>query len=256
VVEEDALFELIRRHAVPDPAGVRWEVGLRRHPRDLAAALRALRGLDRLACSPGPTPAGREVAAALDRRAFGLRTPVHEVTNVLETPRVPGSFGAGHEKATQRRKARQAVRLGVTWRDVPPAERPALLASSDGYERENPRRLYRNAVPETERLLDLDHWLAAYRDDRPILLSVTAVDGAFAVLSHFRTLESTDAASAARYLMTEALAETLAERGVHHLCDPVSPFRLPSGLLHFARMVGFRLARVRVVRPDDVLAAR
>ena len=79
-----------------------------------------------------------------------------------------------------------------------------------------------------------------------MLLSVTPIDGEWAVLSHFRVLRCGRDATAARYLMTGVLADELAALGVRYLCDSVSPLRLKRGVLHFSRMVGFRTVRLRV----------
>ena len=243
---EEELFALVREHSVAEPQGAVWDFGLKRHPRDLVRAVRLLPHLPRHAYHPSGSPVSKVLVGALDRRALGRRTPVHEVTNVLELPSEPGTFSLGRPRATLRRKVRAAQKLGVTWRRVEDHERRHLVELAEAFERANPRTLYRNEEPDTGDLLIFDHWLLAEVGDRPVLLSITAVDGEWSVLRYFRTLEDSDEASTARYMMTEALAETLAERGVTKLCDQVSPFRLPSGLLHFARMVGFRLMRVRV----------
>lgn len=244
---EAELFELVHEHASPDPSGIVWEFGLRKDPRALLRALRLLRHLPRETYTPGRGVEADMVRTALTRRVAGRSTPVHETAHALAMPETPGTYNVGRARATQRRKARAATKLGVTWRLVSdPAERQALQAAATAWEQVNPRPLYRNDRPDTEDLQSVDLWIAAYVGDRPVMLSVTPVDGEWSLLRYFRTLEDTEAASNARYLLTEAVADTLAARGVRYLCDAVSPFRLPRGLLHFSRMVGFRLIRVRV----------
>lgn len=247
VDDESRLFEIIHTHSTPFPRGKVWDFRLRQHPADLLAAVKLLRGIPRVSCAPSDTSEGRLIRGALQRQTAGIATAIHQATNTLVLPDEPGRYDQGHERATQRRKARQAARVGVTWRAVQGEDERVLLQKlATEWEQANPRELYRNAEPDTVDLLEVDLWLAAFVDERPVLLSVTAVDGQWSVLRYFRTLEDTDASSTARYLMTGALAETLVSRGVRYLCDPVSPFRLPRGLLHFSRMVGFRIIRVDV----------
>ena len=80
------------------------------------------------------------------------------------------------------------------------------------------------------------------------MLAVIPCSGEWAVLRYFRTLAPGQASSDARYLMTEAVAETLGGLGVRHLVDSARPHWLPNGLRHFQRMVGFRLVRLRGIR--------
>lgn len=59
-------------------------------------------------------------------------------------------------------------------------------------------------------LLGYELWLAAYSaEGRPLLLSVTPVDGEWALLYYFRTLTTGEEASNARYLMTQVLVKDL-----------------------------------------------
>ena len=219
---------------------------LHRHPVLASRALTLLQQVPELWCQLSDSVEGRMVRAELQRASGGRSTALHQATTVLELPTEPGTYNLGHERATQRRKARKARAAGVTWRPVTdPAERQTLLQRADDYERNNPRSAYRKENPENADLMAIGLWLAAFHEGEPILLSVTAVDGEWAILRYFRSLAETDAASNARYLMTEVLAEELGRAGVRYLCDPVSPFRLTPGLRHFARMVGFRVRRVR-----------
>jgi len=169
---------------------------------------------------------------------------------MLQVPERSEDYVAGSSKQTLRRKIRAAEKAGITFRTVDdPAERRALVAQAQHAETVHPDETYRNAEPNVDDLLEHDLWLAAYsRDDRPLLLSVTPTDGEWALLRYFRTLGSGDEYSLSRYLMSRALVEALSARGVRHLVDTYPPLRLPTGLRHFQRMVGFRTVRARVAR--------
>ena len=222
------------------------KLALHRHPVLASRALTLLRQVPELWCRLSDSVEGRMVRAELQRSAGGRSTVLHQATTVLELPTEPGTYNVGHERATQRRKARKARAAGVSWRPVTDAaERQRLLERADDYERHNPRPAYRKDDPENADLMAIRLWLVAYHQGEPILLSVTAMDGEWSILRYFRTLSDSDAASNARYLMTEVLAEELGRLGVRYLCDTVSPFRVTPGLRHFARMVGFRVRRVR-----------
>ncbi len=219
---------------------------LHRHPVLASRALALLREVPELWCRLSDSVEARMVRAELQRASGGRSTLLHQATTVLELPTEPGTYNVGHERATQRRKARKARSAGVSWRPVPDAaERQQLLELANAYERNNPRDAYRSESPENADLMAIDLWLLALHEGEPILLSVTAADGEWSILRYFRTLSESNAASDARYLMTEVLAEELAKRDVRYLCDTVSPFRLTPGLRHFSRMVGFRVRRVR-----------
>ena len=92
--------------------------------------------------------------------------------------------------------------------------------------------------------------MAVSRDGDPLLLSVTPTDGEWALLRWFRTLGQGDEYSNSRCLMSPAVVEALSVRGVRCLIDTTPPRRLPSGLRHFQRMVGFRIVRARVAGPE------
>ena len=177
-------------------------------------------------------------------------TVIQQLRSVLSLPTDGTPYNQGRARATQRRKARAALRLGVTTHMVgQDSERRELLARANAFERVNPRPLYRVEQPENDDLLDFDFWMAAHHEGEAIVLAVIAVDGEFALLRYLRTLTHTDASSAARYLVTEKVADALVARGVRYLVNGVNPFKMPAGLLHFSRMVGFRLVRLRVGRP-------
>ncbi len=134
--------------------------------------------------------------------------------------------------------------------------RPArAVARGDAHERVNPRRQYRNANPVNADALDVDLALAAYAaDGRPILLAVIPVAGQWALLRYLRTLEASDEASVARYLMTKVVVEELAALGA-----PSRGQRAPGHASERAPalhgMVGYRLIRLRVSpRAEDATA--
>ena len=242
---EAQLAALLALHARPHP----WE---HRHPLIAARAARLLRDIPVASFTPSETVEGRIIRARLDRSLGGLTTRLHEAATVLRLPDTPGTYDQGRDRATQRRQARKAVRAGVTWRVVTDrAEMRRLLELARTAEQEHPDAEYRAEAPELEELLLVDLWLVAELEGRPVLLSVTPVEGEWAVLLYFRILESGEVSSHTRYLMTGVLAEQLIARGVRYLCDSRTPFRLNAGLRHFSRMVGFRNHRVRVLAPES-----
>ena len=148
---------------------------------------------------------------------------------------------------------RQAQRLGVRWASVKdPEERQRLLRLAEEWERTHHDLRYRNPNPDISGLLNHRLWLVAYSaEGRPLLLSVTPVDGEFALLSYFRTLGAGKEHSNARYLMTEVLVEQLIDFGVRYLVEAGS-LAIPNGIRHFQRIVGFRIVRIRIARPGQV----
>lgn len=221
-----------------------WE---HRHPLTAFRAARLLGRLPVLVCDPSHLPEGQILRSRLTRARFGMSTRLHEAASVLELPATPGEYSLGPARATQRRHARKALKLGVTWRLVGDrSDRRQLLADADDFERRHPRRSLRSEEPDNADLLDLDLWIAAFHEDRPILLTAVVQDGEWSMLRYFRIVDDSAAASHARYLMTGVLADELSSRGARFLIDTVSPFRLNPGLHHFSRMVGFRLQRVRI----------
>ena len=249
---EAQLATLLMLHARPRP----WE---HRHPLIAARAARLLRHIPVATVDPTGSDEGEIIRTRLDRSSAGMTTRIHEAATVLQLPTTPGQYDQGRDRATQRRQARKAVRAGVTWRRVEDErEKRVLLDLAREAERTHPDAEYRADAPELEELMLVDLWLVAELDGRPLLLSVTPIDGEWAMLLYFRILEGGDVASHTRYLMTGVLAEELVARGVRYLCDSRTPFRLNAGLRHFSRMVGFRTHRVRVLpgRVPAKVAAR
>jgi len=219
----------------------------------LDRSLAALISLCRLRCLRMTPSSGREglaIRAALLRHSRFWRITGFAAAVIL-LPDEPGQYSLGAAKQTLRRKTRQAQKLGVRWAEVnDPDERQELLRFADECERAHPDETYRKANPDNGELPSIRLWLVAYAaDDRPLLLSVTPVDGEFATLRYFRTLGSGDAQTNARYLMTDVLAERLVSLGVRYLVDTTNLFWLTNGLRHFQQMVGFSVVRIRVGRP-------
>jgi hypothetical protein len=100
-------------------------------------------------------------------------------------------------------------------------------------------------------LLSYDLWPAAYSaEGRPLLLSVTPIDGDFALLRYFRAIGFGEEQSNARYLMTEVLAERLVAQGVRYLIDGAFVSELPDRLRHFQQMIGYHTARIYLTRSE------
>ena len=238
VQAEAALASLLMPHA----RGERWE---HRHPVVALQALALLRRLPLLEYQPSGSRESRAIHGRIERSSLGVITPLHDAMSVLELPRPPARYDEGHNRATQRRHARKALKAGVTWTCVTdPTEREGLVQVY----RSSRARIGDAGAREADLafLDDCGLWLVAWNDGHPIHFSATAVDGAWAMLFSFSSLASGQVASATRYLMTGVLADRLAARGVRYLCDSKSAIRLTAGVREFSRMVGFRTARVRV----------
>jgi hypothetical protein len=239
---ETELNTLLAAHARPQP----WEL---RHPFVALRAARLLRRLPVHTYTPSGSPDSRLIEDHLDKSHAGLRTPLHQAATVLQLPERPGTYAEGPHMATQRQQARKPLRAGVTWTHVADRAEQDRLLDLAHRKTEAERRDGRHPDEvDLPSLLQSPHWLAAWQDDRPILLAVTAVDAPWAMLRYFCRLEDDRIASATRYLMTGVLAEDLIDRGVRYLCTNTSPLRMPPGVREFSRMVGFRTLRVRVVR--------
>jgi hypothetical protein len=226
--------------------GQRAVVHILRHPVATAAAMAGMVRLPHMCAELPDTHEGRVLHRTLTRPGL-LRTPFGRTgIAMVEVPADPDEYSLGAHRQTLRRKVRSAAKQGVTWRPVDdPEERVRLLTVANRMETEHDDETYRNERPDNRDLLDLELWLVAEgTDGSPLLLSVTATAGQWAQLRYFRRLGNSPLHSDTRYLMTQALVETLARRGVRHLFEGTHPAELPNGLRHFQRMVGFRLSRV------------
>lgn len=216
-----------------------------RHPRRAGAVLVDLIRLPRLTATIGDSADGAAI-----RRAILKKHPLRRViphAAVLVLPDAVGDYVLGASKQTLRRKVRKAERAGITWSRVDdPATRQELVALTDVWERENPRAQYRNEVARNSKLLAHPLWLVAYAaDGRPLVLSVTPVDGEWGLLRYFKSIGTGEEQSLARYYLMPVLVDHLVKMGVRYLFDVTSPLRLPNGLRHYQRMIGFRIFRIR-----------
>ncbi|WP_345481904.1 hypothetical protein [Amnibacterium soli] len=221
-----------------------------RHPID---AIRALRFIARLSVIDAELRTDGD--AALVRRGLERTNPlarrlIRGTTAVLVVPDTVEEFlaGSSESKRSLRTRFNRATRRGYhVHRTDGHEERRAVLALADRYERSHPDELYRNQAPDNDYLLGVGTWLVAHDVDcRPLILAVPAISGEWAVLQHFKTLESSDDARLARYWMSVELVRELHAQGVRYLADVLSPIGLPNGLRDFQRRLGYRLHRVRI----------
>lgn len=222
-----------------------------KHPVESLRAAIAIFRLPSLSVKPSTTADGVIIREVLSPRSLMIRITGF-TAGVLKLPNVPGQYMLGATKQTLRRKVRVARKLGVSWAEVVnPQERRELLKLAIQYEQEHPNVTYRNLNPGNYELefLNYDLWLAAYSaEGRPLLVSVTPVDGDFALLRYFRTIGSGEEQSTARYLMTEVLVDRLVAHGVRYLVDGTFASKLPDGLRKFQQMIGFQTARIYIAR--------
>jgi hypothetical protein len=216
-------------------------------------SLSTLTALYRLPCLYlGHSSTGSEGAIAWEiLRRYSMLVPgVGFTMTALRLPHEPGQYSLGASKQTLRRKIRKAERLGIYWAEVHDTQkRLELVKLADDREQTHPDAKYRNSNPDNSDLLSYELWLAAYSaEGRPLLLSVTPVDGDFAYLRYFRTLGDGEEESNARYLMTDVLAEHLVSRRARYLLDCAFPAWQHEGLRHFQRMIGYEIVRIRVAR--------
>jgi hypothetical protein len=233
-------------------------VYIARYPVKSLGALIALFRLPCLDVTPSTVGIdGPHIRGVLSERsgpALSPRSSLERLTGfatvALSVPAEPGQYSLGASKQTLRRKVRRAQKLGVRWAEVSdPQVRRGLLKLAEDYERTHPDEIYRNPNPDISDLLRYQLWLVAYSaEGRPLLLSVTPVDGELATLAYFRTIGAGEEQSNARYLMTEILVEHLVGCGVRLLLDGGS-LAMPNGRRHFQRMLGFHIVRIRLTRP-------
>jgi hypothetical protein len=218
------------------------------HPGKCLAAYVAVLQMPVLTADPSDSVEGTVIRRELSRGSI-IRRTIFPLLAVLRLPCSLGQYELGASKQTLRRKIRAAQRLGIRWARVDdPAERQKLLQLATDWERIHPIEYYR--IPDSDHgvMLGYGLWLAAYSaEGHPVLLSVTPVDGEWALLHYFRTLAQSEEASNARYLMTQVLVEHLVRIGVRYLIDEASPLWLANGLRHYQRMLGFRLVGFHLV---------
>ena len=218
-------------------------------PRAAVTAGFDLLRLPRLAVAPTGSRDGVAIRQAILPAWSPRRLVPHAA--VLALPETAEEYLLGASKQTLRRKVRQAQRLGITWRRVDdPVERWDLVRLGNDWERNNPNAQYRNSEPDNSDLPDFELWLLACSSDgRPLVLSVTPVDGQWGMLHYFRGIEAGEEQSLARYYLMTVLVEHLVAAGVCYLFNSGTPIRITNGLRHYQRMVGFRTYRLKVVRP-------
>lgn len=215
-----------------------------RHPVATWTGLREVRRLPRLHYEPGTGPGARALLATLRRRQLTRHDFALFGAAVLAIPADPAVLLQGRRQQTMRRMLRKAERAGLTCRAVQPHERLALLKRANAMEQQHRLDTYRVAEPANDDLLDHPLWRVCELQGRPVLLSVTPVDGSWSCLRYFRTLGASEHHTLARWLSTYDLATQLSARGVRHLLDTEAPAVQTNGVRHFQRMLGFRYAVV------------
>ena len=187
----------------------------------------------------------RHIRGPLDRRTLGLRTPLHSAASILRIPRGDDPL-AGSQFSTLRRQDRKATKAGVTCRFVTsPREREALLQMAIDFEKSHPDIRYRREFPRTHDLPEIALWMVAVSaDGTPLAISVNPISRNVALLRYLKTISGHPDTRLARYALIAELMRVLSRRWVRYLVDNVSPISVPSALREFAKMTGFRIARV------------
>lgn len=218
-----------------------------RHPAATWSGLADVRRLPRLSCEPGSGPGGRALLATLRQRHVTRHDFALFGAAVLSVPDDPATMLEGRRQQTMRRMLRKADKAGLTCRAVEPCERIGLLKRANATEQDHRLDTYRVEAPDNDDLLEHPLWRVCELHGRPVLLSVTPVDGEWACLRYFRTLGASEHHTLARWLSTYDLVQQLSARGVRHLLDTEPPGTQTNGVRHFQRMLGFRY--VVVTRP-------
>jgi len=233
-----------------------------RHPALTARAVADLLALPRLDAGLTGSHEGGLLRQHLTRRRYGaanghtLRelltwwgTLARTGACVLSIPSDGSQYSDGASRQTLRRKVRAAERQGVCSRRVDHlAEQRELVRMLDLVLPHKSDHRYRQYNTDHSFMVGVGLWTAAFdHNGQPLVLAVTPFDGQWALLQCFISLGETQQHSDARYLLTKAMVQQLADRGVRYLVDSRSPMELTNGLRHFQRMVGFRIARIRVL---------
>lgn len=228
-------------------SGERLRHSLVRRPRAAARAVADVRALPQVVAELSDSDAGRRLREQLQRRVLGRWTVAGSGACLLSLPAIAGAYQEGPRRQTLRRKVRAAQRRGVITREVTDlAEQRDLGAQLAAALRSKTDERYRDEADQSF-LVGRGLWTVAQgTDGTPLVIAVTPIDGTWALLLRFISLGDTPEHSDARYLLTAAVVERLRSEGVRHLVDTRAPAELPNGLRHFQRMLGFRIARVRV----------
>lgn len=253
---EARLSQLLHDYRADRAAGVGRLRCLLARPGAAVTAGSDLLRLPRLEVAPSGSRDGAVIREAI-LPAWSLRRLIPHAA-VLALPETAEEYLLGASKQTLRRKVRKAERLGITWRRVDdPVERWNLVRLGNDWERNNPNEQYRNAEPDNSDLPNYELWLLACASDgRPLVLSVTPVDGQWGMLHYFRGMEAGEEQSLARYYLMTVLVEHLVAAGVRYLFNSGTPIRITNGLRHYQRMVGFRTYRLEVGRSGRPTAER
>lgn len=217
-------------------------------PAETLTACHDLLRLPRLTMALTDSPDGKAIRKAVRPPRSPLRLLPHAAVLVL--PETAEEYVRGASRQTLRRKVRNARRAGITWRVVDdPREKLKLIEHADEWERNTPRAQYRNPNPANDVLAEFGLWLLACSPDgHPLVLSVTPVDGEWAMLNYFRSLGAGEEQSVARYFLMTVLVEHLIASGVRYLFNAGTPIRVSNGLRHYQRMIGFRNFRLSTRR--------
>lgn len=218
------------------------------HPVQTAALLAAVRALPLRQARLTPGPQGSRIRGQLET-AWLRRHLLASATTVLDLPADPGQYlrGSSRSKYTLRKRSRSAFELGVRVERVDAADaRVRLRLLADAYERVNPRPAYRIEQPDNEDMLACRYWFVATLGERPLMLAVLPAEGEWAAMRYFRTLEASEHATLARYLVMAEIVSALTADGVRHIVAGMGPHRLPNGMRQFQRMMGFRIVRLVV----------
>jgi hypothetical protein len=229
------------RRSGADPAGF-----VLRHPLASVLALVATVRLPSRTLRLSAASDGAALHRALSRPTL-FHAPLGATgVSVLPVPSNSADYVHGSGRQTLRRRLRSARRSGVTCRSIDAQEeREALLELANQAERLHPNPRYRIDRPANADLLQYDLWLGAFSaQGQPLLLSVTPIDGEWALLRYFRTLGRGPQQSDSRYMMCVEVVQALSNRGVRYLVDTWHPGEIPEGLRQFQRLVGYRIMRV------------
>jgi hypothetical protein len=213
-------------------------------------AIRCIFDIPRLDAPISDSTEGKIILEALRRpclaKVFSLASTG---ACILPIPVVPDDYSLGSSKQTLRRKVRAAEKAGISCRAViDRTEQCEFVALIDRAMANKSDPRYREHNTNHSRLIGSGLWTVAFgQSGEPLVISVTPRDGEWALLRAFISLGETQQHSDARYLLTRAVVERLATEGVRHLVDTRGPSELTNGLRHFQRMLGFRIARVKLV---------